>query len=142
MFNKLRKIANIEHLNGNALIKDVRFRDKLSSLEMDLSALEYTELRILSEENKGTAPGPEASFLKIRGSEIQQKISELTLDAVGYYGLRQDSKEFSSMRNEIPIGPDYTNNLGNNYLNLRKTTIYGGSNEIQKNILSKMVLGL
>lgn len=140
--NKLRKIANIEHLNGNALIKDVRFRDKLSSLEMDLSALEYTELRILSEENKGTAPGPEASFLKIRGSEIQQKISELTLDAVGYYGLRQDSKEFSSMRNEIPIGPDYTNNLGNNYLNLRKTTIYGGSNEIQKNILSKMVLGL
>ena len=54
---------------------------------MDLHALEYTELRIISEEEKGSAPGPEASFLKIRGSELQQKISELTLEAVGAFGL-------------------------------------------------------
>ena len=64
-----------------------RFRDKLTELEIDLHALEYTELRIISEEVKGTAPGPEASFLKIRGSELQQKISELTLEAVGAFGL-------------------------------------------------------
>ncbi len=141
---KLRQIANIENDNyGRLLIEDVRFRDKLTNLEMDLKALEYMELRILSEERKGTAPGPEASILKIRGSEIQQKISELTMDAVGYYGLvHEDKNETISRSNTDQIGPDYALNSASNYLNLRKTTIYGGSNEIQKNILSKMVLGL
>ena len=108
---------------------------------MDLAALEYTELRILSEMSKGASPGAESSLLKIRGSEMQQQISELTLDAVAYYGLSnlESSKKGS---NNIPIGPSYSHGVGNNYLNLRKTTIYGGSNEIQKNILTKMVLGL
>ena len=141
---KLRQIANIENDNhGMLLIEDSRFRDKLTNLEMDLKALEYMELRILSEEKKGSAPGPEASILKIRGSEIQQKISELTMDAVGYYGLvHEDKNETISRSNTDQIGPDYALNSASNYLNLRKTTIYGGSNEIQKNILSKMVLGL
>ncbi len=138
---KLKNIA-IEELNNDMpLIEDTRFRDKLTNLEMDLAALEYTELRILSEMSKGASPGAEASLLKIRGSEMQQKISELTLDAVAYYGLSnlENSKKGS---NNMPIGPSYSNGVGNNYLNLRKTTIYGGSNEIQKNILTKMVLGL
>ena len=114
-----------------------------SLLIPDLRALEFTELRIISEENKGSAPGPEASLLKIRGSEIQQRISELTLNAVGYYGLANNNFEDINERSNIKsIGPDYAMNAGSNYLNIRKTTIYGGSNEIQKNILSKMVLGL
>ena len=138
---KLKNIAIEELSNDMPLIEDTRFRDKLTNLEMDLAALEYTELRILSEMSKGASPGAEASLLKIRGSEMQQKISELTLDAVAYYGLSnlENSKKGS---NNMPIGPSYSHGVGNNYLNLRKTTIYGGSNEIQKNILTKMVLGL
>jgi alkylation response protein AidB-like acyl-CoA dehydrogenase len=141
---KLKLIAKVENNNDEKpLIKDRRFRDQLTNLEMDLKALEYTELRILSKESNGSSPGPEASLLKIQGSEIQQRITELTLDAVGYYGLvhNQDNNNYNSS-NTVPIGPDYAENVAANYLNKRKTTIYGGSNEIQKNILSKMVLGL
>jgi alkylation response protein AidB-like acyl-CoA dehydrogenase len=139
---KLKEIAKSEILNNKPLIKDTRFRDRITKLEMELFALEYTELRVLSEENKGSAPGPEASLLKIRGSEIQQKISELTMDAVTYYGLISSNKQVPLGSNEVFAGPVYAEHLGSNYLNLRKTTIYGGSNEIQKNILAKMVLGL
>ena len=141
---KLKQIANIELNNeGSLLITDKRFRDRLTTLEMDLKALEFTELRILSEENKGVAPGPEASLLKIRGSEIQQRITELTMNAVGYYGISNDLAKSNTDRiNSNQIRPDYSQNTAANYLNMRKTTIYGGSNEIQKNILSKMVLGL
>tara|TARA_Y100000589_G_scaffold133473_1_gene127494 strand:- start:220 stop:1422 length:1203 start_codon:yes stop_codon:yes gene_type:complete len=141
---KLKQIANIELNNeGSLLITDKRFRDRLTTLEMDLKALEFTELRILSEENKGVAPGPEASLLKIRGSEIQQRITELTMNAVGYYGISNDLANSNADRsNSNKFRPDYSQNTAANYLNMRKTTIYGGSNEIQKNILSKMVLGL
>ena len=139
---KLKYIASQETYDNQALIKNVRFRDKLTELEMDMHSLEYSELRILSEEVKGTAPGPESSFLKIRGSELQQRISELTLEAVGHFGLLKSNESLLEQSNEYYPGPEYSNNTGANYLNLRKTTIYGGSNEIQKNILSKMVLGL
>ncbi len=139
---KLKTIASHEVCNEAPLIENRRFRDKLTELEMDLRSLEYTELRILSEEAKGTAPGPEASFLKIRGSELQQKISELTLEAVGVFGIFKSNRYDQDNSNEYFPGPEYANNIGPEYLNLRKTTIYGGSNEIQKNILSKMVLGL
>ena len=139
---KLKYIASQETYDNKPLISNIRFRDKLTELEMDMHALEYSELRILSEEAKGTAPGPEASFLKIRGSELQQKISELTLEAVGYFGLLKTNESQTVKSNEYFPGPEYATNTGSDYLNLRKTTIYGGSNEIQKNILSKMVLGL
>ena len=142
--NKLKQISQMEYNNdGEPLINDKRFRDQLTDLEMDLKALEFTELRVLSKENKGMPPGPEASLLKIRGSEIQQRITELTMNAVGYYGLVKNlDKEDSIGSNSNQVGPDYSFNVASNYLNMRKTTIYGGSNEIQKNILTKMVLGL
>ena len=139
---KLKNIASHETRKNKPLIQSPRFRDKLTELEMDLHALEYTELRIISEEVKGKAPGPEASFLKIRGSELQQKISELTLEAVGAFGLINSTSFSTNNTNEYFPGPEYANNVGPEFLNLRKTTIYGGSNEIQKNILTKMVLGL
>ena len=141
---KLKEIAAIEYDNDEKpLINDRRFRDQLTTLEMDLKALEYTELRILSKESQGTAPGPEASLLKIQGSEIQQRITELTLNAVGYQGLIHNGENINYDRlNDFSVVPDYAENAASNYLNKRKTTIYGGSNEIQKNILSKMVLGL
>ena len=139
---KLKYIASQETYLNSPLINNVRFRDKLTKLEMDMHALEYSELRILSDEAKGAAPGSEASFLKIRGSELQQKISELTLEAVGSFGIVKSNESNIEKTNEYFPGPEYANNVGADYLNLRKTTIYGGSNEIQKNILSKMVLGL
>ena len=139
---KLKNIASQETYSNRPLINNIRFRDKLTKLEMDMHALEYSELRILSDEAKGAAPGSEASFLKIRGSELQQKISELTLEAVGSFGIVKSNESNIKKTNEYFPGPEYANNVGADYLNLRKTTIYGGSNEIQKNILSKMVLGL
>ncbi len=139
---KLKYIASQELYGKNPLIENSRFRDKLTELEMDLHALEYSELRILSKEVNGSAPGPEASFLKIRGSELQQKISEVTLEAVGSFGLIKSDNSVKEKTNEYFSGPEYAYNVGVDFLNLRKTTIYGGSNEIQKNILSKMVLGL
>ena len=139
---KLKYIASHETYDNKPLISNIRFRDKLTELEMDMHSLEYSELRILSEEVKGSAPGPEASLLKIRGSELQQKISDLTLEAVGYFGLLKANESQTEKTNEYFPGPEYATNAGADYLNLRKTTIYGGSNEIQKNILSKMVLGL
>ena len=123
-------------------IKNTRFRDKLTKAEVILSALEFTELRIISKETKGGKPGPEASFLKIRGSELQQEITKLTLDAVGHHGLPYQPEYLKPGSNETPLSASYAVNAAPKYFNYRKTTIYGGSNEIQKNILAKMVLGL
>ena len=91
----------------------------------------------------GGQPGPEVSGLKIRGSEIQQRLTELTLEAVGTYsapymgGVSNDNGS-----NEHPVGPDYAAHAAALYFNMRKTSIYGGSNEIQRNIITKMILGL
>ena len=105
-------------------------------------ALEYTELRALAAESKGKPPGPEASLLKIKGTEMQQAISELFLEAVGYYANPFIPEALEEGWNEEPIGPDYAAPLAPHYFNWRKASIYGGTNEIQKNIIAKMVLGL
>ncbi len=138
----LKKIALSEQQDGKPLLHDPAFRDKVADLEVQLQALEYTELRILSAEAGGGAPGPEVSFLKIRGSEIQQRITELATEAVGYYANPYLPGLLWHGSNEAPVGPDYAHQAAPRYFNTRKTSIYGGSNEIQKNIIAKMVLGL
>ncbi|MEJ1970273.1 MAG: acyl-CoA dehydrogenase family protein [Rhizomicrobium sp.] len=135
---RLKEIAGAELLDGTALIEDEDFARKIADLEIDLAALEYTELRTLAQEAKGRMAGPESSILKIRGTEIQQRITELTLEAVGYYGYPNERKLGS---NEF-VGPDYALGQAGHYFNMRKTSIYGGSNEIQRNIIAKAVLGL
>jgi alkylation response protein AidB-like acyl-CoA dehydrogenase len=127
---------------GKTLIDDASFREKIADLEIQVTALEYTELRALSAMAAGGAPGPEVSFLKIRGSEIQQRITELAVEAVGYYAMPYQPALLWHGANEEPIGPDYAHLAAPRYFNVRKTSIYGGSNEIQKNVISKMVLGL
>ncbi len=117
---------------------DADFSRKLAALEADLMALEFTELRALAEESKGRPPGPESSILKIVGTEIQQRVSELAMEAVGYYALPD---ELALGGNE-GVGPDYALGAAGHYFNARKTSIYGGSNEIQRNIVAKAVLGL
>ena len=138
---KVKAIARAEVDGDRPLIANPFFKRKIAELEMDLTALEYTELRSLAGESAGKGPGPESSLLKIKGSEIQQRLTELSLEAVGHYGAPY-FRGFGEGDNEHPIGPDHAHRTAPTYFNARKTTIYGGSNEIQRNIIAKMVLGL
>ena len=139
---KLKEIAALEQPGGVAMADDWGFARRLAELEVDLLALEYTELRALSKEAAGKGPGAESSMLKIRGSEIQQRITELAMEAVGPYGLVDAHGTADVGDNIAPLGPDHALGKANAYFNMRKTTIYGGTNEIQRNIIAKMVLGL
>ena len=139
---RLRQIARSEQMDGAPLMDDFDFARKVSQLEIDLAALEITELRTLAGEQAGKGPGPESSILKIKGTEIQQRLTELTLEAVGHYGAPYYHGMSDLGSNEYPIGPDYAQHSAANYFNMRKTSIYGGSNEIQRNIITKMILGL
>jgi alkylation response protein AidB-like acyl-CoA dehydrogenase len=138
---RVKDIARTEVDGDGPLIANPFFKRKLAELEIDLTALEFTELRGLAGPNAGKGPGPESSLLKIKGSEIQQRLTELTLEAVGHYGAPY-FRGFGEGDNEHPIGPDYAHRAAPTYFNMRKTTIYGGSNEIQRGIIAKMVLGL
>ena len=131
---KLRDIASEEVSGGEPLINDPMFQSKLAQIEVELMALEYTELRVISSVAAGGAPGPESSILKIKGTEIQQAIAELSVEACGHYA--------HAMNVESPLGNDYAWSVSAKYLYGRASTIYGGSNEVQKNIIAKMVLGL
>jgi alkylation response protein AidB-like acyl-CoA dehydrogenase len=99
-------------------------------------------LRTLAAVSTGKAPGPESSILKIKGTEIQQAIDELNVEMAGYYGLPFVREQFVADYEEIKIGPEQAANSSPRYFNNRKATIYGGSNEIQTNIICKAVLGL
>jgi hypothetical protein len=138
---KVKAIARTELDGDKPLLANAFFKRKVAELEVDLAALEFTELRSLAGPNAGRGPGPESSLLKIKGSEIQQRLTELSLEAVGHYGAPY-FRGFGEGDNEHPIGPDYAHRAAPTYFNVRKTTIYGGSNEIQRNIIAKMVLGL
>jgi alkylation response protein AidB-like acyl-CoA dehydrogenase len=139
---RVRDIASTELGDDSApLLADPLFKRKVAELEIDLTALEYTELRTLAAESAGKGPGPESSLLKIKGTEIQQRINELALEAAGHYGAPY-FRGFPSGDNRYPIGPDSVEGVASTYFNGRKTSIYGGSNEIQRNIIAKMVLGL
>ena len=113
----------------------------MAETEIELTALEFTELRALMNVEQGKAPGMEANMLKIRGTEVQQKISEMLMKAMGYYALPYVPEAMEYGWNEAPIGPEYASGLAPTYFNMRKTTIYGGTNEIQRNIIARMVLG-
>jgi alkylation response protein AidB-like acyl-CoA dehydrogenase len=136
---RLREVARSETIDGQPLVETDNFSRKIAELEIDLSALEYTELRTLAQEAKGNHAGPESSILKIKGTEIQQRITELTVEAIGYYAY-PDQRGLGD--NEYPVGPDYALGQSGHYFNMRKASIYGGSNEIQRNIIAKAVLGL
>ena len=140
--SKIREIAKL-NLNGELSLRDdARFMDKVTKCDIRIQALEYAELKAISNDVKGIPPGAEANMIKIRGSEIQQEITELVLEASGYYAYPYQSNVMDTGKNEPLIGPSWSTTSAPKYFNTRKTTIYGGSNEIQKNILAKMVLEL
>jgi alkylation response protein AidB-like acyl-CoA dehydrogenase len=139
---RLKRIAAAERADGRPLLENPRFRERIASLEIELLALEMTNLRVLTAGRNGKAPGVEASMLKIKGTEIQQAITELLLEAIGPYGMPFEQRALHEGWNDEPIGPDYAAPIAATYFNWRKVSIFGGSNEIQRNIIAKLMLGL
>jgi len=132
----LRDLAKRELKNGRPLLEDPRFRDRLSRVEIELEALEITSMRFLDKMRRsGQPPGADVSLLKIRGTEIQQGITELMMQAVGPRAQPFRAVDHGSIDH-------FMSRLAPRYFNLRKASIYAGSNEIQRNIIAKMSLGL
>ncbi len=138
----LKFIASQEQRNGRPLLEDPRFRDRVARVEIDLMALEITNLRMLAAEREGRAPGAEVSMLKIKGTDIQQALTELMMDAVGPYALPHLPDAWGDHWLGERVGPEYAAPLAARYFNYRKVSIYGGSNEIQRNIVAQHILGL
>ena len=138
--NRVRKVAETISANGIPLSEDDEFIKKTSEVEVQINAMEATELRILGSLSAGQNVGPESSLLKTRGTEIGQLITEMAVEAVDYYAIPFNNPGPGS--NELPIGSAFANTSAPRYFNYRKASIYAGSNEIQRNIMAKLVLGL
>ena len=143
---RVRDIAAKEMKRGRPLIEDARFRERMAEVEIELTALEMTELRLLSEEAAGRKPGPEASILKLKGTQVQQGITELLLEAVGNRAHAFDpgilDDDWPGAGNDGPPVAEHAATVASHYFNWRKASIYGGSNEIQRSIIAKAILGL
>lgn len=136
----LKKVALKQLKRGKPLLDDPLFAAKVANLEIELMALETTVLRTICQEDQ--TPGPQASMLKVRGSEIQQILTELMIEALGPDALPFDTRYLEGKSEHAVTGDDDNAPLAAYYFNFRKTSIYGGSNEIQKNIITQMILGL
>jgi alkylation response protein AidB-like acyl-CoA dehydrogenase len=132
----LKRIAAAERKHGRPLAGDARFAARIAEIEIELMALEITALRVLAAEAEQREPGPEVSLLKIKGTEIHQAVTELLIEAVGPQAL-----PFGPGARDA-IGPEYARRLNAYYLNMRKVSIYAGSNEIQRNLIAQTLLGL
>ena len=138
----LKRLVQVEQSGGAPLASQPLFAARMARVEIALANLETTTMRVVASAASGGAPGAESSILKIRGSEIRQEISALARRAIGPYAQPFLPEALEEGYNGEPVGPDYAASLTPQYLNLRKLSIYGGSNEIQKNIVSKAILNL
>lgn len=140
---KLRAQAQQSIRGAAPLNQDRNFMRKIAAVEVELKALEYTELRTLAAVASGNAPGAESSILKLKGTELQQAVDELYVEAAGYYALPYVPEQYVlGFPDQDRIGDGIETDSAPRYFNFRKASIYGGSNEIQKNIVAKHVLGL
>jgi pimeloyl-CoA dehydrogenase large subunit len=139
---RIKELAAIERSGDLPLIEDPKFREKLAAVEIELKALEMTQLRVVADERKleKGRQNPASSILKLKGSVIQQQLTELVMEVVGPYAM-PFQRDFDG-RNEPVVGPEYATEAAPMYFNYRKVSIYGGSNEIQRNIIAKAILGL
>jgi alkylation response protein AidB-like acyl-CoA dehydrogenase len=129
---KLKEQARAVKRGNASLMDEPAFRAKVAALEVDLMALEFTELRSLAAASAGGALGPESSIMKLKGTEIQQRIAKLTVEAGGIYSAGWGH----------PVGPRFARNGMASYLSSRAYTIYGGASEVQKDVIAKNVLGI
>jgi len=140
-FRHLQTLAKSQMDDGEPLSADPQWREKMAALEMEIDAVEMNELMFYSSMKTGDNPGTQASIVKMRGTEVGQKVTELAVEAVGWYGT-----PFTELRNYdsnvVPVGGEYVDDVAPRYFNTRKTTIYGGSSEVQRNVLAKAMLGL
>ncbi|MFP1683230.1 acyl-CoA dehydrogenase family protein [Alloalcanivorax sp. C16-1] len=138
----LKKVAREQQVNGKPLIEEPHFRARLADVEMELMSLEMTNLRTVAAAEAGGVPGAESSFLKIMGTELRQEITDLFRRAAGPHALPFLPEELAGDFEGPYVGPEFAASVASRYFNFRKLSIFGGSNEIQKNIISKMILGL
>ncbi len=136
-----RMAAKTDDGFGGNMMENATFKTRIAEVEIELQALEYSELRTLAALSVGKAPGPESSILKIVGTEMTQQIDELFVDLAGYHCLPFVPEQFEDGFQGEPLGSG-NSAAALTYLNNRKVSIYGGTNEIQRNIISKAVLGL
>jgi alkylation response protein AidB-like acyl-CoA dehydrogenase len=139
-----RDMAREMRANGRPLIEDPAFRHRVAQLETDMKAVEITQMRVVSahDKNHDGKPDPLSSVLKVKGTELLQATTELAMDVGGPLALPDWAQELAALSNEPELGPEWAAEATRSYLFLRAASIYGGTNEIQKNILSKAVLGL
>lgn len=135
---QVKRIARAERANGRPLIENPHFAARMAKVEIDLMALATSNLRIVSKAAAGGAPGIEASMLKVKGTVIRQEINDLARRAVGPYAMPFPSEAVEG--DNDPIGPDYAGPLAAQYFNYRKLSIFGGSNEVQRNIIAQTLM--
>ena len=136
----LKRMARAELQNGRPLIEDPLFAARLARIEIELMAMGTFNLRTVAGADAGQAPGAESSMLKVKGSILRQQINDLARRAVGPWAMPFVSEQLEG--NLYHPGPDYAAKASNVYLNNRKISIYGGSNEVQRGIITKAILGL
>lgn len=137
----LKRIAGLEYQNGKPLIEDPLFSAEIARLEIDLMAMATTNLRVVSAAAAGNAPGVESSMLKVKGTTIRQELNDLTRLACGPQAMPFVSEALEPGSNVEAPGPDYATAATPGYFNNRKLSIYGGSNEVQRQIIAKTKLG-
>jgi len=142
---RLKRLALAERAGGRPLIEDRSFAQRLAQLELEVMALDMAIMRIIAGGEAGSAGGnPVGSVLKIRGTELQQRLTELTIEALGDYGgvFYSDPEAHGADAAKLPPGPDYAAGAGADFFYRRAATIYGGSNEIQRGIIAKLMFQL
>jgi|HubBroStandDraft_6_1064221.scaffolds.fasta_scaffold82639_2 alkylation response protein AidB-like acyl-CoA dehydrogenase len=129
---------------GRPLIEDFEFRRRIAQLETEIKALEITQARVVSAYDKSTdgRQDPLSAVLKLKGTELLQATMELAMDVAGPLAMPDWAQELAALSNEPELGPVWATEATRSYLFLRAASIYGGTNEIMKNIVSKAVLGL
>lgn len=140
--DKLLKISRAESFRGRRMIDAPGFAERVAQARMDLDTLEFLTLTAIYEQGEGAGRRPLGSVLKIKGSELQQRIQQLCVEALGDRGTIFYPEPWETPGNEYPPGPDYAPGITGDMLYRRAATIYGGSNEIQRNIIAKQMLGL
>lgn len=140
LLKRLKEVAAGELKGGRSLLTDPPFRRRLSQLEIELLSHEWSLMRLISLEQAGRPIGAEASILKVRGAEIQQELGRLLMECAGPYALPYLPQALEPLFIGETAGGALRNALAAQYFDLRKVSIYGGTNEIQKNIIAQSVL--